>query len=168
MYVDYEFYSELYGKKAIEESVFNLLSWETCKKVDYYTTGVDGVKKLKHFFPADEDDAESVKRCICKLIDTMNQINLAEEEEKNAQGYIIREDGSLQGKVVSSISAGNESMSYSIGKSGTTQISNAVSDSSAREKLYRDIVTEYLSGVTDSNGVNLLYMGAYPKERMTV
>lgn len=156
MYVEYEFYTSLYGADAIKEAEFNRLSWEACKKVDYHTTGVDGLKKLKHFFPVYEEDAEAVKRCVCKLIDTMQKMQIAE----NASGYVTREDGTIQGKLVSSVSAGNESISYSVGKNA---INIAASDSAAREKLYMDIITEYLSGVTDSNGVNLLYMGVYPR-----
>jgi hypothetical protein len=156
MYVEYEFYTSLYGTDAIKEAEFNRLSWEACKKVDYHTTGVDGLKKLKHFFPVYEEDAEAVKRCVCKLIDVMQKVNLAED----ASGYVVREDGTLQGKLVASVSAGNESISYSAGKNA---INIAANDSAAREKLYMDIITEYLSGVTDSNGVNLLYMGVYPR-----
>ena len=155
MYVEYEFYTSLYGTDAIKETEFNRLLWEACKKVDYHTTGVDGLKKLKHFFPR-EEDAEAVKRCVCKLIDVMQKVNLAED----ASGYVVREDGTLQGKLVASVSAGNESISYSAGKNA---INTAANDSAAREKLYMDIITEYLSGVTDSNGVNLLYMGVYPR-----
>lgn len=162
MYVDYEFYNGLYGNEGVDATVFNRLSWEACKKVDFHTTGVDGVKKLKHFFPVDEEDAESVKRCVCKLINIMHQIAQAEEEERNAQGYVVKEDGTIQGKVISSVSSGSESVNYSIGKIAT-QVSKAVSDASEREKIYRDIVKEYLSGVTDSNGVSLLYMGEYPR-----
>lgn len=156
MYVEYEFYTSLYGADAIKEAEFNRLSWEACKKVDYHTTGVDGLKKLKHFFPVDEEDAEAVKRCVCKLIDTIQKMQI----EENASGYVTREDGTVQGKIVSSVSAGNESTSYSVGKNA---INIAASDSATREKLYMDIITEYLSGVTDSNGVNLLYMGVYPR-----
>jgi hypothetical protein len=156
MYVEYEFYTSLYGTDAIKETEFNRLSWEACKKIDYHTTGVDGLKKLKHFFPIDAEDAEAVKRCVCKLIDAMQKVNLAED----ASGYVVREDGALQGKLVASVSAGNESISYSAGKNA---INTAANDSAAREKLYMDIITEYLSGVTDSNGVNLLYMGVYPR-----
>ena len=62
-------------------------------------------------------------------------------------------------------SAGNESISYSgagdLAKSSS--IAAAVADPQAREKLYRDTVTDYLSGVQDANGVNLLYMGRYPR-----
>lgn len=156
MYVEYEFYTSLYGTDAIKEAEFNRLSWEACKKVDYHTTGVDGLKKLKHFFPVYEEDAEAVKRCVCKLIDTMQKMQIAED----ASGYVTREDGTVQGKLVSSVSAGNESISYSAGKNA---INASVNDSAVREKLYMDIITEYLSGVTDSNGVNLLYMGVYPR-----
>ena len=156
MYVEYEFYTSLYGADAIKEAEFNRLLWEACKKVDYHTTGVDGLKKLKHFFPSDEEDAEAVKRCVCKLIDAMHKVNLAED----ASGYVVKEDGTLQGKLVASVSAGNESISYSAGKNA---INTAANDSAAREKLYMDIITEYLSGVTDANGVSLLYMGVYPR-----
>lgn len=156
MYVEYEFYTSLYGADAIKETEFNRFSWEACKKVDYHTTGVDGLKKLKHFFPSDEEDAEAVKRCVCKLIDIMQKVNLAED----ASGYVVREDGTLQGKLVASVSAGNESIGYSAGRNA---INAAANDSATREKLYMDIITEYLSGVTDANGVNLLYMGIYPR-----
>lgn len=157
MYVEYEYYTNLYGTDAIKEAEFNRISWEACKKLDYHTTGVDGVKKLKHFFPIDEGDAESVKRCICKLIDLMYKINIAVDAQS---GYMVREDGTVQGKVVSSVSSGSESITYAAGKSALT---SAVADSTVREKLYMDTITEYLSGVKDSNGVNLLYMGRYPR-----
>lgn len=157
MYVEYEFYTKLYGEDAVKEAEFNRFSWDACKMVDYHTTGVDGLKKLKHFFPVDEDDSESVKRCICELINTMHKIK---QEEENMSGYVSREDGSLQGKIITSVSAGNESISYSAGK---TAMSEAVNSSAAREKLYMNIIKRYLSGVTDSNGVNLLYMGEYPR-----
>lgn len=162
MYVDYEYYTRLYGADAIKEAEFNRLSWDACKKVDYHTTGIDGVKKLKHFFPVDEDDAEAVKRCVCRLIDVMNQISLEEKTEMDALGYVKKEDGTFQGKVISSVSSGSESIHYSVGKA-STQVGKAVSDRNEREKLYMDIIKEYLSGVSDSNGVNLLYMGTYPK-----
>lgn len=158
MYVDYEYFSSLYGEQALSEEVFNRFSWEACKVVDHHTAGVDGVKKLKYFFPVDEDDIEAIKRCICELIQTMQKINLAEQ---NITGYTIREDGSVQGRVVTSVSAGNESISYSVGK---TAFDTALNDLALREKFYGDIVRRYLSGVADLNGVNLLYMGKYPKE----
>lgn len=162
-YIDYEYYKSLYGERAISEADFNRLSWDAYRKLDIATTGVDNVKKLKVAFPTNEDDAESVKRCICKLIEVAKSIEQAEETARNAQGYITRSDGALQGKVVSSVSAGNESISYSAGSNSTiTVLDAAVADIEVRERLYKDTITEYLSGIADANGVNLLYMGRYP------
>ena len=161
MYVDYEFYKKLYGTDAVSESEFNRFSWDASKKIEYYTTGADGVKKLQVAFPTD-DGAESVKRCTCALIDLMSNINQAEHNLHSATGFIQKEDGTMQGKVVSSVSAGNESISYSAKTSNTTLIDQAVSDRKAREQLFADTIKEHLSGVADSNGVNLLYMGTYP------
>lgn len=167
MYVDYEYYKSIYGDKAIPEADFNRLSWDACRKLDVATTGIDNVRKLKAAFPTDEDDAESVKRCVCELVSIAYKLEQAEQTAQNAKGYITREDGSLQGKVVSSVSAGNESISYSVsGGSGSsaTMIDKALSDKAVQEQLYRNIITEYLSGVADANGVNLLYAGRYPHE----
>ena len=76
------------------------------------------------------------------------------------RGYIQTENG-LQGKVVTSVSAGNESISYSATAPKTT-VDTAVTDPAAKDRLVFSTIREYLSGVNDSNGVNLLYMGVYP------
>lgn len=163
-YIDYSYYLNLYGERAIPEADFNRLSWDACRKVDIATTGVDNVRKLAAAFPTDEYAAEAVRRCACKLIEIASEIEKAEQTAQSAKGYVQREDGSLQGKVVSSVSAGNETVSYSVsGSSGmATLIDKALSDKAVQEKLYKDTITEYLSGVADANGVNLLYMGRYP------
>lgn len=162
MYVDYEFYKALYGSDAVSESEFNRFSWVASKKIEKYTTGVDGVKKLQVAFPTDKEGQEAVKRCLCALIELTSNIVQAENNAKANTGYIEREDGTLLGKVVTSISAGNEKISYSTGEASATLISRAVEDKTMREQLFRDTIKEYLSGVTDANGVNLLYMGTYP------
>lgn len=162
-YVEYEYYKSLYGDKAISETDFERLSWEACKKVDNETSGVDGVKKLKIAFPTNEDDAETVKRCICKLIDVMNEIDMAKQRMRDSQGYVQREDGTVVNKLVASVSAGNESISYVTGSSGNaTLVDKALTDSAIEKQLYADTITEYLRDTVDANGVNLLYMGVYP------
>lgn len=162
-YIDYEFYQSLYGRE-VNEIAFTRLVWEACHRMDACTSGADNVKKLKVAFPTDEDDAETVRRCAAALVNVLHQVEQAEKEAQSAQGYVTREDGTVMGKVVSSVSAGNESISYSTsGNSGTaTRITSAVSDPAARERLLNETVAEYLSGVSDANGVNLLYMGRYP------
>lgn len=160
-YVDYSFYKSLYAEKSIPEVDFNRLSWDACRKIDIATTGVDGVRKLQVAFPTDEYAAESVKRCVCSIIEIMRQIEEAKDTSQMSKGYVETENG-LQGKVITSKSAGNESISYSANGSTATLIDKALCDSSVREKLYQDTISEMLSGITDANGVNLLYMGRYP------
>ena len=164
-YADYDFYIGLYGKDSIPEADFNRLSWEACRKLDMVTTGIDGVKKLQIAFPVDDYDAYSVRMCASKLIYILAQIEQSERAAQNAAGYITREDGSLQGKVVTSLTAGNESVSFSTGASNSsaaTLLSKVASDKTERDQLLKDTIFEYLSGITDANGVNLLYMGRYP------
>lgn len=160
MYITFDEYTALYP--PVEEIVFNRLSYDACHRIDQHTAGIDGVKKLKTAFPTDEDSAQAVKRCAAKIIYTLLQIHEAEVSASMGRGYTQTENG-LQGKIVSSVSAGNESISFSSANEGASVIDKSVSDLSVREKLIRNIVREYLSGVQDANGVNLLYMGVYPR-----
>lgn len=161
-YVDYKFYKNLYGENAMPESEFNRLSWEAQKRVDNLTFG-----KLKFAFPTNEDDAEAVKRCVCKLIEIATAIEAANKRVIDGQGYVVDEaTGSMRGKVVSSVSSGSESVSYTAkSESGSTLIDAVLSDKEAQDKLYADTVYDYLAGVPDANGVNLLYAGLYPGKR---
>lgn len=162
-YVDYEFYKSLYGEGAIPESGFNRLLWEACKRVDSLTFG-----KLKFAFPTNEEDAEAVRRCVCRLIEIATAIEAANKRVSEGQGYVVDEaTGSMRGKVVSSVSSGSESVSYTVkSESGSTLIDAVLADKAAQDKLYADTVKEYLAGVPDANGVNLLYAGIpYPRKR---
>lgn len=157
-YVTYDYYKSIYGEDSVSETDFNRLSWEACRKVDTLT-----LNKLKFAYPTDEDSSEAVKRCVCKLIEIAGQIEAANKRVSEGQGYITDESGALRGKVVSSVSSGSESVSYSAKAEQSTLIDAVLSDKAAQERLYRDTVREYLSLVQDSNGVNLLYVGIpYP------
>ena len=158
-YVTYEYYKSIYGEDSMPESDFNRLSWEACRRIDTLT-----LNKLKFAYPTDEDSSEAVKRCVCKLIEIAGQIEAANKRVTEGQGYITDESGTLRGKVVSSVSSGSESISYTAkAEGGSTLIDAVLSDKAAQDKLYRDTVREYLSLVPDSNGVNLLYAGIpYP------
>lgn len=162
-YVDYEYYKSIYGKDAISESDFMRLSWEACRRIDVLT-----VNKLKFAFPTNEEDAETVRRCVCKLIEIAAQIEAAGKRVAEAQGYEQDEGtGALRGKVVSSVSSGSESISYTAkAESGSTLIDTVMADKAAQDRLYLDTVREYLAFVPDANGVNLLYTGLpYPKRK---
>ena len=158
MYIDYEYYKSLYGEKAIPETDFNRLLWDAEREINKATSGIDGVKKLKVAFPTDKEDAEAVKRCIVGLLNKLYELEEKEKKINLLSQYTKREDGSFQGKIVSSVSAGNESISYTVGKSSETILK------STREKeleIYQ-FITSKLSGTSDANGVNLLFAGRYP------
>lgn len=160
MYITYDEYVAVY--EFIDERQFQILALDACRVMDIHTTGIDNVKKLRRFFPQDVSDAQAVKHCEARLIGLMDQIQKAEMAAYQMRGTEQTEQG-LRGKIISSISAGNESISYATGASAvTTAIDSAVKDKSARDKLLADTVTECLRGVQDANGVNLLYMGKYP------
>ena len=161
MYIDYTFYTSLYGD-GIEEQQFNRLVWSACRMVDVLTTGVDSVRKLKIAFPTDAEDIETVKRCVAEVVNIAKKIEDANTQIDKANSYIEQSDGTLKGKVISSVSSGSESISYSNKSLPKTLIENVLSDKKAQEELYRKTIVEYLSGVQDCNGVKLLYMGKYP------
>ena len=165
MYITFDDYKQLY--EPIEERVFNLLAYDACRMMDIHTTGIDNVKKLKLYFPADEDDVQSVKRCAAKLVHFLNQIREVEMAVNLGKGYEVTEQG-IRGKKISSVSAGNESITYADGYSNAsiaflTEAESAAKDKSVKDKLVAGIIWECLSGVEDANGVNLLFMGRYPR-----
>ena len=154
-YVTFEYFNGIYPEE-LTEAEFNRLEWEARRIIDAHTTGVDNVRKLRVAFPIDEDDAEAVKRCMCKLIKLMCDIEAAEK----SRGLVQRSDGTVTSGLVSSVSSGAESISYAT--SGGTSIDAAVGDIAERNRLYSQTVRQGLSGVMDANGINLLYMGRYP------
>ena len=162
MYVDYEYYKSLYGEKAIPETDFKRLLWDAEREIDKATSGIDNVRKLRVAFPTSDYESESVKRCVCTLVDFLNQLESAESEANSISGLTERADGSMQGKVVSSVSAGNESITYAVGKSSDTTISNAIKDLHSKDMAIYQFISSRLVGIADANGVNLLYNGPYP------
>ncbi len=151
-----EGYVALYGE--ITEQDFSRLSFDAFRVLDDMTTGVDGFSKLRRAYPVDEYDAEAVARCAYSLLYDMKRI----EEMEASSGYVSREDGALVGKRVASVSSGTESISYANGTS-VTVLEAAVADADKRRAMFSDTVRKYLSGVKDAHGVNLLYMGVYPR-----
>ena len=154
MYITFDEYTQLYD--GMDEKTFNRLGADACRLMDMHTTGADNVKKLKIAFPV--DDAETVRHCAAKLIHFLFQVEKAE----GAAGYEATDQG-MRGKVITSVSAGNESISYAAVGSASSAIMQAAADKSVKDALISNTIREYLSGVADANGVNLLYMGAYPR-----
>lgn len=160
-YATYEDYTSIYNS-GLAEADFNRLSWDADRILDMATTTLDGVRKLMVAYPTDEYSSEAVRRCACVLVDIMRQLKEAEKTAAAASGYIETANG-LHGKIISSVSAGNESVSFSAsGIDVSTRIGKAVADNSERAQLLYDTVREYLSGATDANGISLIYTGSYP------
>lgn len=162
-YVTIEEYSQFYSD-SIEEVDFNRFAIRACQIADNLTTGVDGVKKLKIAFPTDSDDEEVVKASICGVIHLMHEIATLESTINSAQGFVTRDDGTVLGKTVTSVSSGSESISYSASASGQTQASALIGDSKAQNEAFNLILSEGFRGLGDANGVNLMYRGIYPLE----
>lgn len=160
MYITLDEYSAIYD--AMDEKLFKRISMDASRYMDLHTTGIDNVKKLQKYFPKDTYDAEVVKHCAAKIVNFLYQINEAEIAAVAARGYESTEQG-VRGKVVTSVSAGNESISYAAGNFSATAIDAAVKDKTVQKAMIGNIIWESLSGVSDSNGVNLLYMGRYPR-----
>lgn len=160
MYITYDQYTELFD--PMDEKVFNRLVYEACRVMDIHTTGIDNVKKLKHFFPTEEDAVQAVRHCAAKLVNLLDQIREADVAAAMGRGYTETEQG-LQRRIISRVEAGNEAISYSETKSANSVIDAAVADKTVRDKLMADTIWEYLAGVEDANGVNLLFMGMYPR-----
>ena len=160
MYITYDDYCKLYD--PIEEKLFNRLAFDACRLMDIHTTGIDNVRKLKIFMPTEEYDVSAVKHCAARLINILHQLQEAETAAALGRGYTETEQG-LQKRIISRVEAGNEAISYSETKNANSTIDAAVADKTVRDKLLADIVKESLAGVEDANGVNLLYMGRYPR-----
>lgn len=152
-YITFSEYNTLYT--ALSPSEFEAMSFKADRILAVNTVGVDGFDKLKDATPTDEDTLTALKYCAAEIINTLHQIATIEK----AGAMVSRADGTMAPAVVASVSSGSESITYS---TATTAVSAAVSDFKARTALFSGIVRNYLSGLKDANGVNLLYMGAYP------
>lgn len=162
MYGDYTTYVQFYGDGGLKEVDYRRLAIKADRLMDAYTTTIDGVKKLKSHYPTDPGDAEIVALCHCEIVNALWQIQTAEDAAQSVRGYEVTENG-LRGKSISSMSAGNESISYgSATGSNSTAVDKAVADLTEQKKMILDIIRTYLSGIEDSNGVNLMYGGRYP------
>lgn len=166
-YVDFEWYAVEYGGD-LDNDTFLKNAKKAFRKMDVYTTGIDGFKKLVDAFPDSGYDSKAVKLCACGLIDLMAQVDAEKKSAAMLSGVTVREDGTAHSNMVSSVSSGTESISYATGGSGSrsTAVSEAIKSINSENELYFTFINDALSGVSDKNGVNLLYMGRYPYRRV--
>ena len=160
MYFTYDDYVRFYGDERLPAGDFERIALNVDRVLDAFTTGVDNYRKLKEAFPTDEDDVTMVKVCACRLADLFYQMELSEKSVFASKNIVETENG-VHSKLITSTSAGNESISYATG-TGSTLSEQAASNLQAQHQVITDIVKTFLSGISDANGVNLLYMGRYP------
>lgn len=151
-YTDIEFYkTKYYGDTVPDESIEKYLE-KASDRIDNITFDrlVDGL-------PDDERAQTKVKKAVCAVADCLYQIDEVKKASMATVGTVMREDGTMTGKMVSSVSSGAESITYT---SGISDIySQAAMDKKVENVLLRQVATEYLIGVVDNKGVCLLYAG---------
>ena len=155
-YTDYEFYTTKFFGDTVPESDFPKYAERASDRIDQYTFGrlIDGL-------PENERAKTKVQKAVCAVADAIYKIEQIKKTSMDTIGTIQREDGTVVNKTVSSISAGNESISYATGNNamGNSVYAQAAMDKKVENVLLLNIATEYLSGVTNNDGVRLLYAG---------
>lgn len=155
-YADYKFYTEKYYGDTVPEDAFPKYADRASDRIDMITFErlVDGV-------PEDDRSQNKIKKAVCALADAIYEIDQIKKASMESVGTVTREDGTVVSKVVSSISSGSESISFTTGPSGGTEgiYGQAAVDKKVESVLLYQVVTEYLSGVTDKKGICLLYAG---------
>lgn len=107
-YVDYKFYTELFGN-VVPEADFPRLAERASDFVDTMTFDrlVDGL-------PTNERAQKRIKKAVCSLAELMYQIDLAEKNAINQASTNLTDTnvGNIKAGAVTSVSSGSESISY--------------------------------------------------------
>lgn len=155
-YTDYEFYISKYYGDTVPETEFQKYADRASDRIDMITFDrlVDGL-------PEDERANTKVQKAVCAVADCLYKINQINKASMEIVGTVVREDGTVTGKAVSSVSSGSESISYVTGISGSSSdiYSQAAMDKKVENVLIRQVATDYLAGIVDNKGVCLLYAG---------
>ena len=154
-YTDYEFYKSKFYGDTVPESDFLKYAERASDRIDQYTFDrlVDGL-------PDDERVKTKVQKAVCAVADTMYQIDQIKKASMDTIGTIQKEDGTVVNKAVSSISSGNESVSYATGSNISSNVcAQASMDKKVENALLLNVATEYLAGATNDKGICLLYAG---------
>lgn len=154
-YTDYEFYkNEFYGD-TVPESNFLKYAERASDRIDQYTFDrlVDGL-------PENERAKTKVQKAVCAVADEMYKVDQIKKASMDTVGTIQKEDGTVVNKAVSSVSSGNESISYATGSNISGNVyAQASMDKKVENALLLNVATEYLAGATNDKGICLLYAG---------
>lgn len=163
MYADFDYYTAEYGGKVIGSADdFNHYARKAKRRIDTITTN-----KLQFAFPTEDNAVMAVKDCFCELTDFLCQLDRYQTSAMDSVGTVAQADGTVKGKVITSVSSGSESISYSASGSADSSIAEAAKDKKTADAMIYGIVKDGLAYIADANGVNLLYAGPYPARKGT-
>lgn len=155
MYADISYYMDEYAGNVFEDAdTFRAYERRAERRIDSITG-----RKLLKAFPEEEKDADAVRDCVCELAEFLYSVDRYQEASVSGMGAVQQEDGTMLGKVITSITSGSESRSYSVGGNVSTAVSEAAKDRKVLDITVYTIVCSCLSGVADANGVHLLFAG---------
>lgn len=141
-YTTYEFYNQEYGGNSISEEEFLKLNNKASRLVDYYTS-----RRLVTAYPKEQESDFAIQQCICELAELQKEIQEAKQSTAVKNGKV---------DLIKSITSGSESVTYATAES---QYVKAAADENLKAKMEQSIINSNLAGVTDANGINLLYRG---------
>ena len=155
-YADEGFYENDYYGNAVPGDLLYRYLEAASDRIDNIT-----YNRLEDGLPENERAQIRIKKAVCAIADALYQIDTFRNNSMETVETIKREDGTVTGKMVSSVSSGSESITYITGVTGssTDVYTQAAMDKKVENMLLRQIATEYLCGVTDKKGEYLLYAG---------
>lgn len=155
-YTDYEFYTNKYFGDVVPETDFPKYAERASNRIDRIT-----FDRIAHMYPDDSKMDKKIREATCAVAEALYQIDIAKRASMEAFERIQQEDGTVTGKVVSSVSSGSESRTYATGSSGNASniYAQAAMDKKTENMVIYQTSVEYLSGVTDDEGRNVLYAG---------
>lgn len=141
MYTDYDFYITKYYGNVISETDFPKYEDKASDKLYQLTFG-----RIENVLATDNDSRLSVriKKAVCAIAEKMYDVDQANNLYRQTNG-MTEENGMIKGKVVKSVSAGAESISYSTQSDvvSSLQALSAMSDAQLRS-VYFETARDYI------------------------
>lgn len=164
-YTDFEFYATTYHGNVVPEADFPRIADRASDFLDVIT-----FDRLDDGLPSDERAATKVQKAVCAVSDKLYELELAEKQALSAaaggtSSSTAGGTGGVNAGVVTSRSAGSESISYASpsemanGAKTWSAVYQAAGDEEAINNLLYSAARLYLTGVKDDKGVLLLYAG---------
>lgn len=155
-YADCNFYKNEYCGNVVPDTDFPKYAERASDRIDALT-----FDRLANGLPTDGRAENLVKKAVCSVAEALYQIDSVAKSLTENIGTEKAEDGRVTGKVITSVSAGNESVSFSTGASEMqkTVYGQACMDKKVENILIQQMAFQYLRGVKNDDGIYLLYAG---------